>query len=100
MLESRHAREHDCGGLGSSPAARTVCSADSAAAALQSSRDGRRSLSFHSARGPGLPRRDPLLAYLQEAIMERSPELRSLHLEKLVGRGSFGRVYKGASPLT
>ena len=65
---------------------------------LQSSRDVRRSATFHSApRGQGAPRRDPALDFLQEAIAERNPELRSLHLDKLVGRGSFGRVYKGVS---
>ena len=65
---------------------------------LQSSRDVRRSATFHSApRGQGAPRRDPALDFLQQAIAERNPELRSLHLDKLVGRGSFGRVYKGAS---
>ena len=72
-------------------------SADSVAAALQSSRDVRRSATFHSVRGQGAPRRDPALDFLQEAIAERNPELRSLHLDKLVGRGSFGRVYKGVS---
>ena len=66
---------------------------------LQSSRDVRRSATFHSAaRGQGAPRRDPALDFLQEAIAERNPELRSLHLDKLVGRGSFGRVYKGVLP--
>ena len=60
----------------------------------------RRSATFHSApRGQGAPRRDPALDFLQEAIAERNPELRSLHLDKLVGRGSFGRVYKGAPSL-
>ena len=67
---------------------------------LQSSRDVRRSATFHSARGQGAPRRDPALDFLQEAIAERNPELRSLHLDKLVGRGSFGRVYKGVPSLS
>ncbi len=42
-----------------------------------------------------MPRRDSNLDFLQDTIQAGSPELRSLHLEKLVGRGSFGRVYKG-----
>jgi len=61
----------------------------------QISRDGLRSLSCHSSRGRRLPRRDSNLDFLQDTLQERSPELRSLYLEKLVGRGSFGRVYKG-----
>lgn len=77
--------------------------ADFAAAALQYSREGLRSPSpFHShgSRGRGLVRRDSALNFLQEAIADRTPELRSLHLEKLVGRGSFGRVYRGARSLS
>ena len=42
-----------------------------------------------------MSRRDSNLDFLQDTIQGGSPELRSLHLEKLVGRGSFGRVYKG-----
>ena len=61
----------------------------------QTSRDGLRSLSCHSSRGRRLPRRDSNLDFLQDTLQERSPELRSLYLENLVGRGSFGRVYKG-----
>ena len=63
--------------------------------AIQASREGLRSLSCHSSRGRRLCRRDSNLDSLQDKLQEKSPELRSLHLEKLVGRGSFGRVYKG-----
>jgi hypothetical protein len=63
----------------------------------QASREGLRSLSCHSSRSRILARRDSSLDFLQVSLQEGSPELRSLYLERLVGRGSFGRVYKGAA---
>lgn len=64
---------------------------------LQASRDGLLSLSCHSSRSRILARRDSSLDFLQDSLQEHSPELRGLYLERLVGRGSFGRVYKGAA---
>jgi hypothetical protein len=63
---------------------------------LQASRDGLRSLRC-SSRSRILARRDSSLDFLQDSLQEHSPELRSLFLERLVGRGSYGRVYKGAA---
>ena len=70
-------------------------SAECCLALEQASRDGLLSLSCHSSRGRRLSRRDSNLDFLQDTLQEKSPELRSLHFEKMVGRGSFGRVYKG-----
>lgn len=41
-------------------------------------------------------KRESSLYILPELLQRRSAELGGLELEELIGRGSFGRVYRGA----
>lgn len=69
-------------------------------AAGQSRGSTTRAMSSHSScHGRRLLRREASLYILPDLLQQRSSELGGLELDSLIGRGSFGRVFKGAIPL-